>query len=70
MWTLPDERFDYGEVRIRGIGLLRGHVVVAVFVEKDDDMIRIISLRRAIKYEREQFYKKLEDRLGASEDDV
>jgi uncharacterized DUF497 family protein len=70
MFTLIDDRFEYGEVRNVGVGFLAGLVVVLVFAEKDDDMIRIISFRRGIRHERQQFYKYLKDRLGTSEDDV
>ena len=53
-----DDRLDYGEERQIGIGLSRGHVLVVVFTEKeDDDTIRIISLRKALKQER-KFYEK------------
>jgi len=65
-----DERFEYGETRTRAIGFLQNIVVVLIFTERDDDTIRIISLRRALKYEREQFYRYLENELGTSENDV
>lgn len=50
-----DVKEDYGEERWIGIGFLRGRIVVVVFTERDDDTIRIISLRKALKYERIQF---------------
>ena len=37
-----DDRFDYGEARTRGIGVLRDLVVVVIFTERDNDIIRII----------------------------
>ena len=41
----PDDSQDYGEERWIGIGMLNnGIVVVVVFVEKDDNTIRIISM--------------------------
>ncbi|MBW4637155.1 MAG: BrnT family toxin [Gloeocapsa sp. UFS-A4-WI-NPMV-4B04] len=50
-----DVKEDYGEERWIGIGFLRGRIVVVMFTERDDDTIRIISLRKALKYERIQF---------------
>ena len=59
-----DDRFDYGEIRFRAIGILRNLVIVIVFTEPNDDTIRVISLRRALKAERERFYEYLQNRLG------
>ena len=42
--------FDANEVfqqRLAGIGFLRQHIVVVIFAEGEDDIIRIISLRKA-----------------------
>lgn len=50
-----DERFDYGEDRWIGIGFLGPGVVVVVWVERTSDLIRIISARRASRYERKRF---------------
>ena len=51
-----DDRQDYGEDRWIGIGTLRGiTVVVVVFTERDADTIRIISARKANRYERKQY---------------
>lgn len=65
-----DERFDYGEIRSVGIGFLSDLIVLLIYTEKGDDIIRIISFRRAIKNEREKFYKFLENRLGPIEVNV
>ena len=59
-----DDREDYGEIRFIGFGFLRNIVVAIVFTEPDSETIRIISLRRALKYEREQFEEYIEDELG------
>jgi uncharacterized DUF497 family protein len=59
-----DDRFDYDEVRYNAIGVLGNLVVVIVFAEVNDDTIRVISLRRALKKERERFYEHLKNRLG------
>lgn len=61
MLARPDTRRDYGEDRWQGIGFLRGRVVVVVFTEKDPHSIRIISLRKATRYEREAFEKAIQD---------
>jgi len=51
-----DDRQNYSEDRWTGIGLLRGIVVVVVvFTERDVDTIRIISARKANRYERKQY---------------
>ncbi|NOT46641.1 MAG: BrnT family toxin [Acidobacteria bacterium] len=68
--TEVDDRVDYGEIRTKGIGFLREIVVVLIFTEREGDIIRIISLRKATKYEREKFYKFLQDRLGSIENNV
>ena len=70
LFTESDDRYDYGETRIFGIGFLRGFIVVLVFTELDDDIIRVISFRRATKNERQKYYKYLQDRLGSVTDDV
>jgi uncharacterized DUF497 family protein len=52
-----DSRFDYGEERWIAIGLLTSHIMaVVIYVEKTEDTIRIISARKANKYE-EEYYK-------------
>ena len=65
----PDARNDYGEIRYLGFGFLRNLIVAIVFTERNGDTIRIISLRRALKNEREKFIKYLEDQLGPFGDD-
>ena len=60
-----DTREDYGENRLIGIGFLREHIVVIVFVEYEESIIRIISLRKALKYERKRFEEFLRNELGA-----
>ncbi len=55
-----DDRMDYGEDRWLGVGVSHGRGVVVVFTERDDgEVIRIISLRRAMKHEREGYEKTL-----------
>jgi len=71
MFDLPmligtDRRADYGETRLVGIGFLQERIVVIVFNQPDDDTIRVISLRKALKHERERFEQFLKDELGSS----
>lgn len=53
-----DTRQDYEEERWIGIGLTHGRVVVIVYTERDDT-IRIISMRKALKHERERYYEEV-----------
>ncbi len=55
-----DERFDYGEYRWFGIGFLGNGIAVVVWTERQNNVIRIISARRANRYER----KRLEQYLS------
>ena len=51
-----DTRFDYGEDRWIGLGFLRKIVVVVVYTEASEgDVRRIISIRKALNYERKRF---------------
>jgi uncharacterized DUF497 family protein len=59
-----DNRKDYGEERFVGIGFLQNLVVVIVFTEPSAQTIRVVSLRKALKYEREEFEKYITNRLG------
>lgn len=59
-----DDREDYGEERWVGVGMIRARVVVAVYTERDDETIRMISLRKALKHERAHYEEILRDRLG------
>lgn len=59
-----DNREDYGEERFVGIGFLHSSVVVIVFTEPKEDTIRVISLRKALKYERENFEQAIGNQLG------
>ncbi len=59
MFVLPDQRKDYGEDRWVGIGSLKGQVVVITYTEHED-IIRVISLRKALKHERKIYEKEIE----------
>lgn len=62
--TALDDREEYGEERWIGIGLLRSRVVVMVYTEPNNETVRIISLRKALTYERNRYEQVLRDRLG------
>ena len=59
-----DNREDYGETRFVGVGFLKNFVVTLIFTEPNEETIRIISLRRALKYERERLEEYIKDELG------
>jgi uncharacterized protein len=58
--TVLDDRFDYGENRFVTLGLLSGRVVVISHTETDD-VIRIISVRRATKNEEISYFGTIAD---------
>jgi uncharacterized protein len=55
-----DDRFDYGEDRWIGIGFLGLGIAVVVWTERRNNVIRIISARRANRHEQ----KRLEQYLS------
>jgi uncharacterized protein len=63
MFVALHDREDYGEDRWIGAGLLRSCIVVIVFTERPQEVIRVISMRKATRYEGLQFEKHLADRL-------
>jgi hypothetical protein len=62
----PNAENDYGEERWLGIGMIRGRVVFAAFVERPQNTIRIISLRKAGHEERQQYEEAIQDGLEAN----
>ena len=54
-----DERMDYGEERWSGMGFLRHRVAVVVWTERQNDVVRIISARKANQYEQTRFTQYL-----------
>jgi uncharacterized protein len=49
-----DDRFDYGEDRFLGLG-----IAVVVWTERKNNIIRIISARRANRHEQRKFEQYL-----------
>ena len=68
MLAWRDTRADYREDRWIGVGFLKNFVVVVVYTESED-VIRVISLRKALKHERARFEEALRNGLGESERD-
>jgi len=58
--TIPDDGFDYGEKRFVTLGLLWGRVVVIVHTETQE-VIRIISVRKATKNEEISYFQQIAD---------
>ena len=57
---MEDERFNYGERRFVSLGLLRGRVIVVVHTEQAG-VTRIISARKATKYEQTIYLQGIAD---------
>ena len=64
MLTDSDDRIEYGEDRWISIGMLATLTVVIVWTERDNDTIRLISARKANRYERQRYEAYLANRLG------
>jgi uncharacterized protein len=56
----PDDRSDYGEDRWFGLGFLHNNIAVVIWTERQNNVIRIISVRRANRHEQQ----RLEDYLS------
>jgi uncharacterized protein len=62
MLVVADTRRDYGEDRWIGLGVIKGRIAVVAFTKREgreDRTIRIISLRKALKHEREIYEKEI-----------
>ena len=64
MLTALDTTEGYGEDRFVGVGFLKDIVAVVAYSEPRENTIRIISLRKANKHERQRFEKALNNALG------
>ena len=66
MLVNSDERHEYGEERWIGIGLMDANrVVVIVFTEPEEDVVRMISMRKATTEERENYEQELKNQFGS-----
>jgi uncharacterized DUF497 family protein len=55
--TVEDDRADYGEQRFVTLGLLQGRAIAVVHVEPGH-CTRIISARKATKYEQKIYFEQ------------
>jgi uncharacterized DUF497 family protein len=60
---LDDEAHSGDEIRYRAIGAIARGIVVVVYVERDEDVIRIISARLATPSERRLYAAWIERNL-------
>jgi uncharacterized DUF497 family protein len=58
--TILDDRYDYGEGRFVTFGILDARVVSVVHTETED-LIRIISIRKATKNEEKEYFSEIPD---------
>jgi uncharacterized protein len=58
--TVEDARYSYAEQRFVTFGLLQGRVVAVVHTDSDD-LTRIISARKATKYEQRIYFEQFSD---------
>jgi uncharacterized DUF497 family protein len=56
--TVEDDRYNYGEQRFITFGLFQGRVIAVVHTE-NDDLVRIISARKATKYEQQIYFEQV-----------
>jgi uncharacterized DUF497 family protein len=56
--TVEDNRYSYREQRFVTFGLLQGRVVAVVHTERED-CTRIISARKATKYEQRTYFEEI-----------
>jgi uncharacterized DUF497 family protein len=58
--TRLDDRFEYGERRFLTLGLLKGEVVAIIHTESDE-VVRLISVRKASKNEESIYFKEVKN---------
>ena len=56
--TIEDKRFEYDETRYITFGLLKFRVIVVAHTD-DDEVIRIISARKATQNEEKLYFKEI-----------
>ncbi len=59
--ALRDDRTDYGEERWISLGWIKALIGVVVYTERRDDVIRIISARKATKQEAKRYVESIEN---------
>ncbi len=58
--TLEDDRFDYSEQRFVTFGVLEGRILAVAHTEQDD-VIRIISARKATRREEQSYFSAISE---------
>ena len=66
--TILDDRFDYEEDRFVTFGLMNGVVLVVAHTE-ENDVMRVISARKATRNEEKRYFEEIADRLGSNQKD-
>jgi uncharacterized protein len=56
--SVLDSRYGYGESRFITMGILNG-IAMTVAHTETDEVVRIISARKATRYEEESYFKKI-----------
>lgn len=56
----PDDRRDYGELRMLTVGHLRGRMVIVVWTPRESAR-HVISMRKANAHEKARFGKRFEE---------
>ena len=54
----PDDRAEYGEDRFTVLGMAEGGVLLLVAYTERGTRIRIISARRAMKHEQDEYFRQ------------
>ena len=60
----PDVRKDYGEPRKIGFGFIDGRLMAVAFTEREPELIRIISARKANQREETYYQETIANELG------
>jgi uncharacterized protein len=58
--TIEDDRYDYEKERFVTFGILEGRIVAVVHTETEE-LIRIISIRKATQYEEKEYFSQIPD---------
>jgi uncharacterized protein len=66
---IEDDRFNYNEQRFIALGLLQEWVIVIVYTERKN-IIRIISARKATKYEQRTYFEQIANSLAKIRDNA
>ncbi len=64
MRVISDTRYEYGEDRLIGFGLLDNRVVIVAFTEPEEDVVRVISIRKALAHEQKRYEQYLKQLFG------